>query len=84
MTRRPRIPGTKRTVALYVLAPIRDDDPPERKNALAIRNACATEGFCPCCGVEGELHTDVALVGLYHYVFAHEAWCAVVADGDAA
>jgi len=67
-----------------VLPGIRDDDSPERKNALAVRNACATEGVCSSCGVVGELHADAELKGLYHYVFEHEEWCIVLADGGAA
>ncbi len=84
MTRRPRIPGTSSKRALFLLPEIRDDDPPARKNAIAVRNACAIEGRCPCCKVVGEIRADVELEGLYHYVFAHEDWCVVLADGDAA
>jgi hypothetical protein len=82
--KRPRIPGTRRTNALYLLPEIRDDDPPEVKNGLAIRNACAVEGRCPCCKVVGEITPDPVLPGLWHFTFRHEDWCGVLRDGDAA
>jgi hypothetical protein len=78
--RRPRIRGTSAARALFVLPQIADDDPPRRKNALAIRNACATEGKCPSCGAVGELRADPDLIRVFHFVFRHEAWCPVVAD----
>jgi hypothetical protein len=84
VTRRPRIPGTSSKRTLFLLPEIRDDDPPARKNALAVRNACATEGRCPCCRAVGEVTADAKLAGVWHLTFAHEPWCVVLADGDAA
>jgi len=84
MTRRPRVPGTTSGRTLLLLPEIRDDDPPERKNATAVRNACATEGRCPCCHAIGEVTADASLAGLWHITFQHESWCVVLADGDAA
>ena len=84
MTHRPRIPGTSRPKTLYVLPAIPDELPPELKNALAIRNACATQGVCPHCGVVGEVQPDAELEGLFHYTFRHEPWCAALRDGEAA
>ena len=79
MSGRPRIPGTHKNT-LFVLPAIRDDAPPELKNALAIRNACATEGRCPDCGAVGELHPDAEHEGLFHYIFEHEPWCGALTD----
>jgi hypothetical protein len=81
VTRRPRIAGTR---ALFLLPSIPDDLDPATKNALAVRNACATEGVCPCCHAVGELYADDELEGVFHIVFAHEPECVVLADGDAA
>jgi hypothetical protein len=81
MAKQARIPGTR---TLYVLPEIRDDDPPARKNAMAVRNACAIEGRCPCCRAVGEFSKDTEFEGVYHWTFRHDAWCVVVADGDAA
>jgi hypothetical protein len=83
VSRRPRIPGTPGRKTLYVLPEIRDDDPVELKNALAIRNACATEGRCPGCGVVGVVYPDAEHEGLWHYTFRHENWCRALTD-DAA
>jgi hypothetical protein len=83
MAKQSRIPGMI-TRRLFILPKIRDDDSPERKNALAVRNACATEGRCPCCRVVGEITPDPVLAGLWHYTFGHEDWCVVLADEDAA
>jgi hypothetical protein len=83
VTRRPRIPGTRKGT-LYVLPGIRDEWPAEVKNALAIRNACATEGRCPCCGVVGEIVPDPEIERLNHYVFEHKADCEALTDGAAA
>ena len=80
MSRRPRIPGTRKGGALYVLPEIRDDLPSELKNALAIRNACATEGVCPGCGVVGVLEADAKYEGIFHYTFQHEPWCGALTD----
>jgi hypothetical protein len=82
MRRRQRIPGTRGT--LFVLAQIRDDDSTERKNALALRNRCATEGKCPACGVIGELVPDPEVERLYHLIFRHEDSCPVLRDDEAA
>jgi hypothetical protein len=84
MTRRPRIHGTTAHRALFLLPEIRDDDSPERKNALAVRNACATEGRCPCCRAVGEVTADAEFAGEWHLTFRHEDGCVVLADGDAA
>jgi hypothetical protein len=80
-----RVPGTySRPRILYVLPAIPDDASAETKNGLAIRNACATEGRCPCCRTVGELRPDLEIEGLMHLVFDHEDWCSVLRDGDAA
>jgi hypothetical protein len=84
MSRPPRIPGTtSKQRTLYLLPPIPDDAPAELKNALAIRNACATEGRCPDCHTHGEL-TGPDTAGFYHLTFRHEDWCRVLRDEDAA
>jgi hypothetical protein len=84
VTRRPpRVPPT-RANTLFLLPVIPDDAPSAFKNALAVRNACMTEGRCPYCKTIGEIHADAEFEGIYHYVFRHEAWCVVLADGDAA
>jgi hypothetical protein len=82
--RRPRIPGTRTRRVLFVLPSIPDELDPAAKNALAIRNACTTEGFCRGCGAVGVIRRDRELAGLWHYVFEHENWCPVVSDEDAA
>lgn len=85
MPRQPRIPGTttsRRT--LYLLPSIPDHLDAETKNALAIRNAASTEGRCPDCGAEPEIHPDTELPGLWHAVFRHETYCRAYTDGDAA
>jgi hypothetical protein len=74
---------TQRGRVLYVLPSIPDDAPEQLKNALAIRNACATEGVCPDCGVVGVVVAD-ELPGLFHLVFRHEDDCAVLRDPEAA
>lgn len=85
MTRRPpRIPGTRSGRVLYALPEIPDAASPKVKNALAVRNLCATEGRCPACGAVGEVTADAELKGLFHMTFRHEDWCVVLADGDAA
>jgi hypothetical protein len=63
---------------LYVLPSIPDELDEELKNGLAIRNACATGGRCPVCGVTPELHVDRA--GIHHLVFCHEDGCPVTRD----
>jgi hypothetical protein len=80
MAKRPRIPGSSGKRTLYVLPEIPDDYPVELKNAIAIRNACATEGKCPGCGAVGELHEDEQHAGLFHWVFQHEPWCGALTD----
>ena len=82
--KRPRIPGTRCGPALYVLPETPDRAAPEIKNALAIRNACVTEGICRACGAVGEIHPDRHYNGIWHYVFEHEPSCPVLADGYAA
>jgi hypothetical protein len=79
MSRRPRIPGMRKRT-LFILPEIHDDDPPELKNALAIRNACTTEGRCPDCGAVGELNPDADYPGIFHYTFRHEPWCGALTD----
>ncbi len=85
MTRRPpRIPGmSARPRVLFVLPSIPDDAPTAFKNALAIRNACMTEGVCPDCRARGQLRGPDGH-GLMHLVFAHENDCAVLLDPEAA
>jgi hypothetical protein len=84
--RRRRIPGTTRRPlnVLYVLSEIADELDQRVKNALAIRNACATEGRCPGCGVVGVVIPDAEHEGLFHYTFRHEPWCAALTDEAAA
>lgn len=84
MSRRLRIPGTNSQRVLYVLPPIPDELDDETKNALAIRNACATAGVCPGCGVVGVLSADWKYEGLFHYTFRHEPWCGALTDEVAA
>jgi hypothetical protein len=60
---------------LYVLPAIPDDAPEELKNGLAIRNACATEGRCPDCGVRAELQGPDD--GIFYLVFRHDDDCRV-------
>ncbi len=67
--------------ALYLLPQIPDDAPSRFKNALAIRNACMTEGRCPDCRARGELRGPDEH-GLLRLVFAHEDGCAVLLDED--
>ena len=54
MSRR-RVPGTRAPRTVLVFPTIPDDAPVWQKNALAVRNACATEGRCRGCGAVGEL-----------------------------
>jgi hypothetical protein len=56
----------------------------ETKNALAIRNACATSGHCPDCGAVGELEPDATLELVWHLTFRHEPDCRALTDGAAA
>ena len=84
MSRRHHVPGTAGKRTLFVLPAIPDDATPELKNALAIRNASATEGACPCCGVVGEVTPHAQLDWVWHYTFRHEAWCAALTDERAA
>jgi hypothetical protein len=80
--KRARIPGTRRGTTLYVLPSIPDDANEQTKNVLAIRNACAVEGRCPACRTVGVVHADAELEGLWHWRFAHEPWCPVVAADE--
>ena len=78
---RRRVPGThrnRRPSVLYVLPSIPDDAPDEVKDALAIRNACATEGKCPACGAIPELSLDRD--GLGWLTFHHQPDCPVRDD----
>ena len=84
MTRRPRIPGTTSKRTLFVLPSIPDDAPEELKDAIAIRNACTTEGRCPVCGAIGEVAPDPKYAGIYHITFRHEDFCPVLRDEDVA
>jgi hypothetical protein len=83
--RRPGIPGTsgRPLRVLYLLPEIRDDASERLKNALAIRNACATEGVCPDCGACGEIHGPDEH-GIMHLVFRHGDGCGVLRDPEAA
>ncbi len=67
--------------ALYLLPSIPDDAPTAWKNALAVRNSCATTGRCSSCGARGELQGPDRH-GLLHLVFAHEDDCVALFDGD--
>ncbi len=69
--------------ALYLLRRIPDDAPTRFKNALAIRNACATSGRCPDCGVRGTVHGPDER-GFMHLVFEHVDGCGVLTDGTVA
>jgi hypothetical protein len=81
VSRRPRISGTTRKRrTLFVLPTIPDGLSPALKNALAIRNACAVEGRCPCCGVVAEVERDSELDYLRHLTFRHEPWCECLRD----
>ena len=82
MSRR-RVPGTRRPTALFGLPSLPDDATDDLKNALALRNACATEGRCPECRAVGEIHSDAEHAGIWHLVFAHEPWCGAL-TGEAA
>ena len=79
MSRRPsRIPGTPARRVLMLLAPIPDDAPVELKNALGLRNRCATEGRCPSCGAIPEITWDGNGIG--HLTFRHDDDCPVLTD----
>lgn len=79
-----RVPGTfrnhRRGPVVYVLPSIPDDAPDGVKDALAIRNACATEGRCPSCGATGELSLDRD--GLGWLTFRHLTGCPVLLDDE--
>ena len=76
--RRPRVPGLSRSRTLYVLTSIRDSLDPAMKNAVAVRNVCATEGRCPICGARGELHPVER--GISRLVFRHADGCPALRD----
>ena len=78
-----RIPGTfrNRGRTLFVLPEIADDAPDAIKNAVAIRNACATEGRCPACGVVPDLTWQADGIG--HLTFQHESHCPCLRDDEA-
>lgn len=77
-----RVPGTYRNRGntLYVLPSVPDDAPADVKNALAIRNACATERRCPACGTTPELTVDSN--GFAWLTFQHEPDCPVLLDPE--
>jgi hypothetical protein len=78
-----RVPGTyRRDRTLFVLPAIPDDAPTDLKNAIALRNACATEGRCPACGTVPELEFDEHGIG--HLTFRHEHGCPVLRDDEVA
>jgi hypothetical protein len=85
MSRRPRVPGmsSRPLRVLYLLPEIPDGAPEDLKDALAIRNACATSGVCPDCGARGEL-TGPDGHGFFHLTFRHEDECDVLRDPEAA
>jgi hypothetical protein len=80
LTRRPRVPATRKQNALYILPSIPDELSPELKDGLAIRNACATEGVCTGCGAVGVLSADAEYEGIFHYTFQHEPSCGALTD----
>jgi hypothetical protein len=82
VSRRKRIPCTRRPKALFVLPAIPDEAPAAVKNALAIRNQCSVEGHCPACDAEPELYLDQH--GIHHLVFRHDEDCPCLRDGEAA
>jgi hypothetical protein len=74
-------------VQVYARARTANEPPPsprprhsQLKNALAIRNACATEGVCPDCGAVGVLEADAEHEAIFHYTFRHEPWCGPLTD----
>jgi hypothetical protein len=77
MSNRPRHrrqwPPAKKT--LLLVPEIRDDDPDELKDALAVRNAAATTGTCPSCGCTVVLKPDLEHPGIIHGYFEHEDDC---------
>lgn len=77
-----RVPGTYRKPlnVAFVLPSIPDDAPAEVKDALALRNACATEGRCPACGVTPTL--ELGSDGLGWLTFAHEPHCPSLRDEE--
>lgn len=79
-----RVPGSYRNAGrtLFVLPSIPDDAPDELKNALAIRNACATEGRCPACGSMPDISVDE--YGIGHMTFRHDDDCPCLLDDWAA
>jgi hypothetical protein len=81
VSRRGRVPGMRKNV-LFVLPSIPDDASDELKNALAIRNTCATEGRCPACGVEPTLDLDA--YGIHHLTFRHDDDCPCLLDSGTA
>lgn len=80
-----RIPGIYRNRGrtLFVLPSIPDDAHVDLKNALALRNRCATEGRCPVCGTVPELTWDEK-GRLGHLTFRHDDDCPVLRDDEAA
>jgi len=70
MAKHRRVPRT-----LYVLPAIPDDLSPRVKSALALRNACATEGVCPGCGAAADVRRDEQHESLLWATFNHENGC---------
>lgn len=76
MSRRGRIPGTRRSPAtLAVLHAIDDELDVRTKNMLAVRNGCTVDGRCPACGGLSRVYPDPELEGVWHVVFQHEDDC---------
>jgi hypothetical protein len=64
---------------LFVLPVIDDDEPPERKQGMAIRSAANVAGVCPECGARFVVReTDSS--GVLHAHMEHEDGCAVLMD----
>jgi hypothetical protein len=79
VSRRTRIPGMSRKGSVLCILPEIPDDAPEiLKNALALRNACATEGRCPSCGTTPDLLFDGHGIG--HLTFRHDDDCPALRD----
>jgi hypothetical protein len=63
---------------LFVLPAIPDEFDELTKNAIALRNTCATSGRCPACGTRGEWHPVEP--GIWRLVFRHQDGCPVLRD----
>jgi len=60
--------------ALFVVPALKDDDPPELRQAIGCRRSATLHGRCECCGARRRLR------GRGHAVVEHEAECS--ADDD--